>query len=250
MRNKFNLLILNCVWILKVRFEPPTIVLFYREKGKLRNRLIPAKNIDILTDITLYAENFKDNLKYRKYFEKVSIAKLEKVIFILQDNMKGYTLEESIERAKKFDTKPENSDLSDLLNSGDKKAGPNDDYDDDDFHDTDEEDDKILSKSVSTIEEIKAQKNDSNSTIKSLIGTMNFSDNKFAKSENSKADALSLLSNQIKTVKSSIYDFEDDVEDEEDDDVDESSFLRQLNKKKELDEPIETEEHILTDESF
>ena len=72
--------------------------------------------------------------KYRKYFEKVSITKLEKVIFILQDNMKGYTLEESLERAKKFDTKPENSDLSELINSEDKKANPNGDYDDDDFH--------------------------------------------------------------------------------------------------------------------
>ncbi len=124
---------------LGVRFEPPAIILVYRERGKLRKRQIPVKNIDILTDVTLYAGKFKTESKYKKFFERVSQNKLVKIVFILQDNMKGYTLAESVERAKKFNTesKPEESEVSESIPNVKDKKNAIDDYDDDDFHDTD-----------------------------------------------------------------------------------------------------------------
>ena len=122
---------------LGVRFDPPTIILVYRERGKLRKRQIPAKNIDILTDVSHYAANFKKDTKYKRFFDRVTVAKIEKVVFILQDNMKGYTLSESVDRAKKFDdsSKPDESEISESLDILAKKKNI-DDYDDDDFHDT------------------------------------------------------------------------------------------------------------------
>lgn len=245
---------------LGVRFEPPAIILVYRERGKLRRRVIPTKNIDILTEVHVYAENFKKESKYRKYFDRVSVQKIEKIVFILQDNMKGYNLSESLERAKKYDdSKADESEISeseDLL----KKKSLIDDYDDDDFHDTEDEDDKnVLSKSVSTLEEVKAAAKQKESTVSDsleideLIGTLNLSnptDKKIETSkQDSKLDALSLLSNQMKTVKSSIYDFEDEVESESE--QDDSSILNKFNKKTDvIEEEIETANHSDSDESF
>ncbi|RNA44601.1 centrosomal of 19 kDa [Brachionus plicatilis] len=87
---------------LGLKFDPASIVLVYRDKSKLRNRSIPAKNLDILSNITLYVEQFKNNPKNKKFFEKISENKLEKMFFILQDNMKGYTLNESLFETLKF----------------------------------------------------------------------------------------------------------------------------------------------------
>lgn len=98
---------------LGLKFNPPCILLVYREKGKLRKRQIPAKNLDMLTDLRLYVEKFKADQKYRKYFEKISNNKLEKILFILQDNMKGYSLKESVDRAKKYDNSKNNTSLND-----------------------------------------------------------------------------------------------------------------------------------------
>lgn len=140
-----------------IKFDPPSIILVYRDKSKLRNRSIPAKNLDILTDLRLYVEKFKNEQKYKKYFEKVSNSKLEKMIFILQDNMKGYTLKESMERAKKYDKSMDDSEPVSESNTDNKSKAKNFDYEDDDFHDTDDEEEKNPP-SVSTIEEVKAKK--------------------------------------------------------------------------------------------
>lgn len=108
---------------LGVKFTPPSLVLIYNDKSKLRSRTVPVKELDILTDLGPFAEKFKSNEKNRKYFDKISAGKLEKQFFILQDFMKGYTLTESIERAKKFDKKIKKDDLDDTdVSSHDKKS--------------------------------------------------------------------------------------------------------------------------------
>jgi hypothetical protein len=161
-----------------LKFDPPAILLIYKESLKIRSRLIPARNVDILTDIKSFCEGFKTNSKYARYFEKVPTIKLEKIIFILQDNMKGYNLKESLKRAKKYDTnnqhqnidkkkknnniydyeEADSSDKSDQSDQSesDKKKQSDDDDDDNDFHDTDDEEDKNPTPSVSTVEEVKA----------------------------------------------------------------------------------------------
>ena len=166
---------------LGIKFEPPQVLLIYRSRGKLRQRLIPCKNMDILTDIRLYTKSFKKDEKNKAFFEKISENKLEKLFFILQDNMKGYTLKESLQRAKKYDSKKANpstvddlditeqsnvdkSDLDEYKNAITKfkydeseskneevevkskkpcdKKEPDEDEVDDDFHDTDEEEEE------------------------------------------------------------------------------------------------------------
>ena len=87
--------------------------------------------------------------------------------------------------------------------------------------------------------------------IEDLIGTLQLSNPTSNKPKNepqaSKLDSLNLLSNQMKNVKSSIYDFEDDVES---DGEDVSSILNKFTKQPEEEDKFETEEHVLTDESF
>ena len=247
-----------------IKFDPPSILLVYRDKGKLRSRQIPAKNVDILTDVTLYVEKFKENAKYKKYFEKIPHKKLEKIVFILQDNMKGYTLKESLLRSKKFDDKAINDDTdvteSNLDKSDTKKKDEDkneDDYDDDDFHDTEDEDDKNEPPSVSTIEDVKAKKEikvNLMDAIKPLAkqGSLGAT---AAAAGMSKTSALDLLSTQIKSVKNSIYDFEDDIEEEinkdsdsdEDDDDDDS----EKKPKKKKDEKMEVaQDDDSSDSSF
>ena len=253
---------------LGIKFEPPAIVLYYRDKAKLRSRLIPAKDVDILTDITLYVEKFKEKPKNKKFFEKISNKRIEKVVFILQDNMKGYTLKESLIRAKKFDSE---KDFGDEEVFGAKKKAKKEDYDDDDFHDTDDE--SSVQPSVSTIEDVKAKKeitinlmdaiqkpslNKKDSFEPAATSTMTTLNSTGAKeSPISKSTALDLLSTQMKSVKNSIYDFEDDVDEEidedinnvdEDDEEEDDSYKRSTHKKKEVIEVAPKDD--LSDSSF
>lgn len=109
---------------LGIKFTPPSILLIYNDKSKLRSRTVPIKDLDILTDLSLFAERFKSIDKNKKYFNKISTTKLEKHFFILQDYMKGYTLTESLERAKKYasgdNSTAKKNDLQD--ESDDKKS--------------------------------------------------------------------------------------------------------------------------------
>ena len=153
---------------LGVKFNPPAIILIYNDKSKLRKRVIPAKGFDLLTDIRLYVEKFKLDPRYRKYFEKIQAAKLEKIFFILQDNMKGYTLKESMERAKKYDKNGLDDAASttaevtaaNIVKDTLAKKYSSKEYDEefDDFHDTDEDsEDEKNPPSVSTISDVKAK---------------------------------------------------------------------------------------------
>jgi hypothetical protein len=270
---------------LGVKFKPPAIILIYNDKSKLRKRVIPAKEFDLLTDIRLYVENFKLDVKYRKYFEKIPHLKLEKIFFILQDNMKGYTLKESAERAKKYENNGLNDsnrdDATELTTENivketlnqkyGKKGVGNNTYDEDDFQDTesDEEDEEKNPPSVSTISDVKAKhdkyvfnnnnnatsNNENNSTIKSLFSTLTLNTSNLMKEPEpptvlSKTSALDLLSNQMQSVKTKIYDFEDEVEDEEineeveDEDEDNEdnilNFVQTGSSKKKEEEKLET----------
>jgi len=212
---------------LGIKFNPPSLILVYRDRSKLRNRQIPVKNLDILTDVHTYSENFKLDQKYRKYFDKIPTNRLAKLIFMIQDNMKGYNLNESLERAKKFDDNHIVDETSEVTESMAKKQI--DHFEVDDFHDTEDEDDK--NKSVSTIEEVK---------------------NQMKTSETSKNDALNILSSQMKAVKSNLYDFDDEEEVEEDElSNDDDNVMRQSKRKDDNDDKIETAiDEDLSDSSF
>ena len=249
---------------LGVKFDPPSVVLYYRDKSKLRSRQVPCRDVDILTDITLYVDKFKANPKNKTYFEKVSNKRIEKIVFILQDNMKGYTLKESLQRAKKYDNRIESDDDEDKAKKTKNKFRNSNDYEDDDFHDTDDE---SVPPSVSTIEDnLKAKKEITVNLIDALAPKNTFKRDsidmvKSNESPISKSTALDLLSTQMKSVKNSIYDFEDDVEDEideninpEDDDDDdedeEDSFKKSKTKNKKDDNFEVAPKDELSDSSF
>jgi centrosomal protein CEP19 len=253
---------------LGVKFDPPSIVLYYRDKSKLRSRQIPCRDVDILTDVTLYVDKFKVNPKNKTYFEKVSNKRIEKVVFILQDNMKGYTLKESLQRAKKYDNRIESDDDGDddrdMAKKNKSKLRNSNDYEDDDFHDTDDE---SVPPSVSTIEDnLKAKKEITLNLMDALAPTkisikkdsIDFAKNN--ESPISKSTALDLLSTQIKSVKNSIYDFEDDAEDEideninpeydDDDEGDDDLVKKSKNKNKNDDKFEVAPKDDLSDSSF
>ena len=114
---------------------------------------------------------------------------------------------------------------------------------------------------MSTIEEVNAASKlkglvGDSLEIDDLIGTLQLSNPMAGGIQHSKVtklDALSLLSNQMKTVKSSMYDFEDDVESDSEEENGDSSLLDKFGKKAAagvIEEEIETAEHIESDESF
>jgi centrosomal protein CEP19 len=128
---------------LGVRFNPSAIILVYRDEKskKLRERVIPARNIDILTDIKVFSKTFRMNEKNKKYFENISEKKLEKILFILQDHLKGYSLKESIDRVKKNENKKD-SDEEEIEEEENQNYGEHDDFVDE------EEEEKELKKKV------------------------------------------------------------------------------------------------------
>jgi hypothetical protein len=133
-----------------IRFDPSAVILFYKINSKKRKRIIPTRsNLDILTNVSLYVENLKKNPNYIKYFERVSHNTLEKMIFILQDHMKGYNLNESLNRAKKYNE----DEKINYFSEEDAKNSIMQRNNDNDFHDTDD-DDKQTTPSVSTIDEV------------------------------------------------------------------------------------------------
>lgn len=265
---------------LGIKFNPSSLILIYNDKSKLRSRTIPVKELDILTDLRLFTEKFKKNASNSKYFEKIPANKLEKQFFILQDNLKGYNLTESIERAaKKYDylnngsksrldettttestTSREDEEKGEednkntvnlnLFGKNKTTSNKNDSDFDNDFKDTDDEEEEEEKPSVSTIEDVKAKKENE---VKGGIfekGLMFKLEENKPLTNISKSSALDLLTTQLKAVKSNIYDFEDDVEDEvenqsQDSDDDDDKNILNFGKKtaKKEEEKIEVPKH-------
>ncbi len=121
---------------LGVRFDPAAIVLVYSEEAtkKLHRRIIPIRNMDVLTDIDTYTKTFLTNDKYKRYFGRIKEKKLEKFFFILQDHMKGYTTKESLQRLNAnecVDDYEQDDEIEDLTK--DKIQTYEDDEDDEDY---------------------------------------------------------------------------------------------------------------------
>jgi centrosomal protein CEP19 len=130
---------------LGLRFDPAALVLVYKDDAtkKLRRRVIPTRNIDILTDIKVFTKTFRMNDKYKKYFENISEKRVEKVLFLLQDHLKGYSLKESISRFKKVEEKVVKKDSDD---------DDEDESDDGDFEDEEEEEEDVKKRKQGKIE--------------------------------------------------------------------------------------------------
>ena len=70
---------------LGVRFEPPTLLLVYKQMktGKFRCRAMPIKNLEILSDVEVYTRKFCLNEKNKVYLQNVPQKRIEKIIFLI-----------------------------------------------------------------------------------------------------------------------------------------------------------------------
>jgi hypothetical protein len=96
-----------CIVPLKlgIRIDQQALILIYKDlqTNKTRKRIMPMKDsINILTDTNDLAKKLKEQIKYKFYLNKVNDKRIEKCLFLLQDSLKGYKLDESLERANEL----------------------------------------------------------------------------------------------------------------------------------------------------
>lgn len=102
-----------------VRFNPPTIFLFYTDTstGKLRRRTVVLDDFNKTTDITDYANelyNDKKN-KNRNLFRYVPLRRLERFLFVLKEGSTNNLSKSEIEKKlRQFDDLDVNEDLNKL----------------------------------------------------------------------------------------------------------------------------------------
>ncbi|XP_006009784.1 centrosomal protein of 19 kDa [Latimeria chalumnae] len=99
-----------------VKFKPPSIVLIYedKEKNKTRQRVMPVRNFSKFSDCNRAAEQIKSNQRHQAYLEGVPLKQLEKLFILLQDNLKGLSLSQSLEQIQHSSTVDPDEDLNKL----------------------------------------------------------------------------------------------------------------------------------------
>ncbi len=86
---------------LGVSFRPPAIILLYRDpvKNKTRRRSMPARGISKTSDC--YSEAQALRRRHPRHLGPVPAVRIEKFLRVLQETMKGRTLEGALEAAKR-----------------------------------------------------------------------------------------------------------------------------------------------------
>lgn len=77
-----------------VRLKPPTIILVYEEEEKVRQRDMPIRGLFKNSSVGIIARELKT--RHDHYLSTVPLYRLEKLIRIIQETMKGKVLEESL----------------------------------------------------------------------------------------------------------------------------------------------------------
>ncbi|GFQ82098.1 centrosomal protein of 19 kDa [Trichonephila clavata] len=89
-----------------VRFKQPAIVLLYEENSKYRKRIMPVRELKKNSSVALIASDFKEH--HERYLINVPNFKIEKMLRLIQNDMKGLELEESLQEInKEFSVDPE-----------------------------------------------------------------------------------------------------------------------------------------------
>ncbi|XP_035230442.1 centrosomal protein of 19 kDa-like [Stegodyphus dumicola] len=96
-----------------VRFKQPIIVLVYEENSKFRKRMMPVRGLKKNSSVVTAAKELKEH--HEKYLKSVPNFKIEKMLRLIQNNMRGLDLEESLqELEKEFSIDPdENLNMAD-----------------------------------------------------------------------------------------------------------------------------------------
>lgn len=97
-----------------VRFKHPAIVLLYQEGSKYRKRIMPIRGLKKNSAVSIISGELKEH--HSKYLADVPDLKIEKMLRLIQNDMKGLDLDESLlELEKEFSVDPDENlnDLSD-----------------------------------------------------------------------------------------------------------------------------------------
>ncbi|XP_006823945.1 centrosomal protein of 19 kDa-like [Saccoglossus kowalevskii] len=98
-----------------VRFDPPALVLTYHNhRGNLHRRTMPIRGFTKRSGITRTAESLVSNPRHRKYLENISRPQIEKLLRIIQEHMKGISLDETLGAIKMENTIDPDEDLNKL----------------------------------------------------------------------------------------------------------------------------------------
>jgi centrosomal protein CEP19 len=102
-----------------VRYNPPTIYLFYTDTstGKLRRRTVILDDFNKTTNITDYANELHNDKKTKKrnLFHYVPLRRLERFLFVLKEGLTGNISKSDMEKKlRKFDELDTNEDLNKL----------------------------------------------------------------------------------------------------------------------------------------
>ncbi|XP_015726609.1 centrosomal protein of 19 kDa [Coturnix japonica] len=99
-----------------VRFQPPSVILIYRDNDKTRRRIIPVRNFSQSSDCGVAAEQLKNNPRHKAYLEGVSLCQLKKLHVLLRGHLRGESLAESlgkIEQEQNIDPEEDMNKLDD-----------------------------------------------------------------------------------------------------------------------------------------
>jgi len=102
-----------------VRFKHPAIVLLYETGAKYRKRVMPIRGLKKSSSVSLIASDLKEH--HQMYLRDVPDFKIEKMLRLIQNDMKGLELDESLKELEKEFTVDPDENLNDLDDVGLKR---------------------------------------------------------------------------------------------------------------------------------
>ncbi|XP_072201011.1 centrosomal protein of 19 kDa [Excalfactoria chinensis] len=97
-----------------IRFQPPSVILIYKEKDKTRRRVMPVRNFSQFSDCAMAAEQLKNNPRHKAYLEGVPLRQLRKLHGLLRAHLRGQSLAESLEEMEQEETIDPEEDMNKL----------------------------------------------------------------------------------------------------------------------------------------
>ena len=95
-----------------VRFKQPALLLLYEENSKYRKRFMPIRGLKKNSAVSVVAGDLKD--RHAKYLTNVPDFKIEKMLRLIQNDMRGLELEESLQELEKEFSIDPNENLNEL----------------------------------------------------------------------------------------------------------------------------------------
>jgi len=98
-----------------ISFNGPSIVLLYEQNGNMRKRDMPLRDLKVDSDCRTIVNRIK--LRHNKYLESVSDIRLEKLVMLAIEHLKGVGLElglKNVESLLKVDPEENMNKLTDI----------------------------------------------------------------------------------------------------------------------------------------